>query len=140
MVLVSVWALMRCWGSLRDEAKHLLLPHRDKRAQAATVMGLGATFTACLNIPPGGHCYHEGMRYLYYTAYVGFWAGLRSCHVSDGLVCRPGGLINSAFQLMTGVDDYELLRMGVNTMHTLLMQLAEGSTVRLLRGLTWFGD
>jgi len=31
---------------------------------------------------------------------------------------------------MTGVDDYALLRMGINTMHTLLMQLAEGSTVR----------
>jgi len=38
---------------------------------------------------------------------------------------------------MTGVDDYALLRMGINTMHTLLMQLAEGSTVRFGGGSTW---
>ena|SRR5882724_2391307 len=37
----------------------------------------------------------------------------------------------------TGVDDYALLPMGINTMHTLLMQLAEGSTVRFLGGSTW---
>src|SRR5882724_6349157 len=39
--------------------------------------------------------------------------------------------------LMTGVYDYALLRMGINTMHTLLMQLAEGSTVRFWGGSTW---
>jgi len=32
---------------------------------------------------------------------------------------------------MTGVDDYALSRKGITTMHTLWMQLAEGSVVRL---------
>jgi hypothetical protein len=44
-------------------------------------------------------------------------------------VYRPAGMVNAASILLTGVDDHELLRMGVSIMHTMLLQLTDGSAV-----------